>query len=301
MGNYTVMIIDDDESLHLIVGEYFKQSGYNIIHAENGNRGLELLNTAVPDLILLDIQMPVMDGFRTLEAIRRKKELKDVPIMLLTSLDRHFLKVKGLELGADDYITKPFNKDELMARVNALLRRAERNKRTGGSMEGELSDIGLSDLLQSMELGSKTASIYLRDIEGEIIIKEGSLLHAKFKSFTGEDALVRIFLLERGHFSIKFNEIPQGINNELKPLMSVLMSVLAIVDDVKEVIKRIRVDDRLIKIDDDISEFPSLIQLKQYSPMSFTELLVNMSGDIKENLKILISASKKGKLKIIKS
>jgi CheY-like chemotaxis protein len=301
VDSYLILIIDDDQTQHLILEEYLRQAGYDVIHAKDGEQGIKIMEAQKPDLILLDVQMPVMDGFKVLEKIREKTNFRDTPVLLLTALSRDKLKVKALELGADDYITKPFNKEELLARLKASLRRVVRNRRSAGLMEGSLSDLGLSDLLQSMELGSKTASLFLKELDGDIFIQNGSLVHVRQGKFTGNQALNRIFLLEKGSFSVRFNELPpEFAGNEAVPLMSVLMGVLAEVDDIKDVIRRIGVEGRLIKIADDVSEFPEIAKFKEVSPLSFMKLVTLMEGDVKENLKILIAASKKGKIKIIK-
>ncbi|MDM8525414.1 response regulator transcription factor [Desulfococcaceae bacterium HSG8] len=301
MDNYLILIIDDDQTQHLILGEFLKTSGYDVVHAKDGAHGLKIIESQKPDLILLDVQMPIMDGFKTLELIRENPEFRDTPVLLLTSLDRENLKIKGLEMGADDYITKPFNRAELLARVKAALRRVVRNQRKEGVMEGDLSDLGLSDLLQSMELGSKTASIFLKGIDGDIFIENGLLLHVRQGNFTRDQALRRIFFLEKGPFSVMFNYLPEDISGkDARPLMSVLMGVLADVDEIKDIIRRIGTENRLIKIDDDVSNFPDIEKFKTLSPLPFANLLALMEGDLKKNLKVLIMASKKGKLKIVK-
>lgn len=301
MDNYLILIIDDDQTQHLILGEHLKTEGYDVVHAKDGSQGLKIMESQNPDLVLLDVQMPVMDGFKTLEMIRERTGFKDMPVLLLTSLVRETMKIKGLELGADDYITKPFNRAELLARVKAALRRVVRHRRTEGTMEGNLSDLGLSDLLQSMELGAKTANIYLKEVDGEIFIENGELVHVRQGIFTGDHALTRIFLLEKGSFSVRFNTLPPDLpRDDIKPVTSVLMGVLADVDEIKDIITRLGVKDRLIKIDTDVSEFPIIEKFKALSPISFSKLLLSMEGDVKHNLRILIMASKKGKLKIVK-
>ncbi len=301
MSSNLILIIDDDQTQHLILGNYLEKAGYKVAHAEEGSQGLKVMEEQKPDLILLDIQMPVMDGFKTLEAIKKKKPFKNIPVLLLTSLDRDYLKIKGLELGADDYVTKPFNEAELLARVKAALRRTERSRPSEGGMEGNLSDIGLSDILQSLQLGSKTASIFLPGMDGEIFIDNGSVVGVHQGNFKGYQAVSRLFLLERGPFSVKFNELPAGLSQEPpEPLMSLLMRVLADVDEIKDIISRIRAEDRLIKVDDDLSEFPQLEKFKNRHPLSFIEMTASIEGDLKDNLKILVAASKKGKLKIVK-
>lgn len=303
MSGNLILIIDDDQTQHLILENYLKQEGYKVLHAENGIQGLQTMEEQKPDLILLDIQMPVMDGFKTLEAIRKKTGFKEIPVILLTSLDRDYLRIKGLELGADDYVTKSFEKDKgtlLMARVKATLRRSERKGPSEGGMEGNLSDIGLTDILQSLQLGSKTASIFLPGMDAEIFIKNGSITGVRQNNFKEYQALIRIFLLEKGPFSVQFNEIPENMSEDAKPLMSVLMSVLADVDEIKDIISRIRAEERLIKVANDLQEFPALEKFKNSQPLSFIDMIVSMEGELKENLKTLIAASKKGKLIVVK-
>ena len=222
MTNYGILIVDDDQDQRKILIEYLNFAGFDTFEAEDGQAALDTLKNKTPELILLDIQMPVMDGFQTLEAIKRNQALADIPIILLTNMDQRNLKVKGLELGADDYITKPFDFPELLARINAALRRTERYRRTEGVMEGDLSDINIVDLLQSMNLSSKTAFIHLEELDGEIFVQNGSDMYVRTSGFINDQALVRLLLLEKGTFSIKFGELPTEHKYVFKPMMNML-------------------------------------------------------------------------------
>ena len=117
-----LLVIDDAEEVIEAVTVSFNVQWREteILGAANGEAGLDLIEQEQPDLVLLDVMMPVMDGYETL---RRIRAFSDVPVIMLTAKDGVLDKVKGLELGADDYITKPFDHLELLARVNALLRR----------------------------------------------------------------------------------------------------------------------------------------------------------------------------------
>lgn len=300
MADYLVLIIDDDQSQHMILGGYLKLSGYRVADAYDGAEGLRMLEELKPDLVLLDVQMPGMDGFQTLQEIKKKAAYRNVSVLFLTALERQHLKIKGLELGADDYITKPFDRAELLARINAVLRRSDRSRQLEGIMEGDLADVGIADLLQSMELGVKTATILLDGIDGEILVRNGELLYVRQGSLTGDQALVRIFLLEKGAFSIKFNELSKRISEEPRPLTSVLMNVSNEVDEIKDIIRQLKVENRLIKIAGDISEFPGIEKIRELTPMTFTEMIAAMDGDPRDNIKILVAASKSRKLKIEK-
>jgi len=119
--NPLVVLIDDEAALHKYVGTNLRARGYEVRSASDGTEGLKLLSETVPDLIVLDISMPGPDGFQVLEAIRREM---DVPVIMLSARGREGDKVRALDLGADDYLTKPFGMEELLARVRAALRRA---------------------------------------------------------------------------------------------------------------------------------------------------------------------------------
>ncbi len=117
----TIMVVDDEKRLVSLVESYLKQEGYRVITAFDGREALNLARRQSPDLIILDIMMPEMDGYEFIETYRRER---NTPIILLTARVEEQEQVIGLELGADDYVTKPFRPRELMARVRAVLRRA---------------------------------------------------------------------------------------------------------------------------------------------------------------------------------
>lgn len=122
-----ILMIDDDTSLHRLLGQYLEDAGFTVLHAESGQKGLKLLFEHRPALILLDVMMPKMDGWET---CRRIRELTDVPIIFLTAKGDEPDRLQGFRLGADDYIPKPFSFPELVARVEAILRRAAHSTAT---------------------------------------------------------------------------------------------------------------------------------------------------------------------------
>ncbi len=117
----TVLIIEDDDSISEIVSRVMQAEGYATHIAPNGLKGLEMFYLNLPDLIILDVKMPEMDGWETLERVR---QVSDCPVIMLTVFGSTDDIIRGLELGADDYLVKPFGIQELIARVNAVLRRA---------------------------------------------------------------------------------------------------------------------------------------------------------------------------------
>lgn len=122
-----ILVVDDEKSISKIIAYNLQKEGYEVICADDGEAGLELALNEKPDLILLDIMMPKMDGY---EVCRKVRQVSNVPIIMLTARADEVDKVNGLEIGADDYVTKPFGNRELIARVKAHLRRNEANKNT---------------------------------------------------------------------------------------------------------------------------------------------------------------------------
>ena len=119
----SILVVEDDAGIRLVIQDVLKSLGYGVITAEDGMKGLEMARELKPDLLILDVMLPLMDGFEICKRIRKEGIIS--PVLMLTVKDEEVDKVLGLELGADDYVTKPFSLKELTARVKALLRRVE--------------------------------------------------------------------------------------------------------------------------------------------------------------------------------
>lgn len=121
----TVLLIDDDTSLLNLLGKYLKKAGYEVLQADSGLAGIQVLFEQRPDLAVLDLMMPRMDGWET---CRRIREVSGIPIIMLTAQGSEISKLKGFQLGVDDYVTKPFSFAELTARIGAVLTRVTRTE-----------------------------------------------------------------------------------------------------------------------------------------------------------------------------
>ena len=121
-------MVDDDADVRTLVSTLLEKAGYVVAEAADGRSGLRSLHANPPDLVVLDVTMPELDGWATLERIR---DLSDVPVLMLSARQSEFDKVRALQSGADDYVTKPFGRQELLARVDVLLRRER--ARAGGA------------------------------------------------------------------------------------------------------------------------------------------------------------------------
>jgi two-component system, OmpR family, response regulator len=147
-----VLIVDVDARLFELLSSYLEPNGVRSVHAADGKRGLEVLASSVFDAVLLDVMMPELDGLNVLKKIREKSR---VPVIMLTAKGDETDRVVGLELGADDYLAKPFSPRELLARLRAVLRRSDVGQEREQLAVGEVS----------VDLGSRRASVGEREVE----------------------------------------------------------------------------------------------------------------------------------------
>lgn len=135
----TILIVDDERNIVDLVDLYAKQAGYQTRHAFDGQAALDDIRANPPDLIVLDLMLPKVHGWDVCKQVRA---FSDVPIVMLTARDEDVDKIVGLELGADDYLTKPFNPRELLSRIKAILRRISRNEQAASKTETDLLQFG---------------------------------------------------------------------------------------------------------------------------------------------------------------
>jgi two-component system alkaline phosphatase synthesis response regulator PhoP len=138
MANELILVVDDEPNIIELASLYLKQDGFRVISAGDGLTALERVARDDPALIVLDLMLPKLDGW---EVCKRVRAESDVPILMLTARDDDIDKIVGLELGADDYLTKPFNPRELVARVRAILRRTEPRRVQDGEQALAIDDL----------------------------------------------------------------------------------------------------------------------------------------------------------------
>jgi two-component system, OmpR family, alkaline phosphatase synthesis response regulator PhoP len=155
-----ILVVDDDASIVKVLRGYLEQSGYQVLTAFDGETALHMLRRERPDLVVLDLMLPHRDGWDITRVVRADKVLAATPIIMLTARVEDSDKIVGLELGADDYITKPFSPRELVARVRAVLRRSEGDAAPGGVIHiGDLSiDLERRSVRRDGELIDLTAT-----------------------------------------------------------------------------------------------------------------------------------------------
>ena len=162
MANEKILVVDDDTNICELLRLYLTKEGYQVTTANDGEEGLDKFNQVKPDMVLLDVMMPKMDG---LEVCRRIRKLGNTPVMMLTAKGSEYDKVVGLDMGADDYMTKPFGMMELIARVKALLRRT---KEPGKHDNGNTLNIGCLSVIPSkysVKVGGEKVVLTLKEFD----------------------------------------------------------------------------------------------------------------------------------------
>lgn len=198
LGN--ILIIDDNPKL---IKDALPMYGYHVESAEDGILGLEFLerNYKNIDLVLLDIMMPRMDGWETLKKIRENEHFKTIPVIMLTAVDEDYKQISGLKIGADDYIVKPYVLPNLLARIEALIRRSEWNKNSkkGGAALSRESIENIGKLtqreLEILKMVSKGASN--ADIAEKLFVKEVTIkthLNSIYKKLNVENRVQAVLL-----------------------------------------------------------------------------------------------------------
>jgi two-component system, OmpR family, alkaline phosphatase synthesis response regulator PhoP len=158
-----VLVVEDNANLAFGLTRSLESEGYEVEAAEDGLRGLEMARTTNPDLVVLDLMLPGMDGYTILKKLRA--EGKDVPVLILTARGEEADKVFGFRLGADDYVTKPFSLSELLARVQAILRRAKGGEKRDGEAVEEFGDVSINTLARSVKKGETEVALTPKEFD----------------------------------------------------------------------------------------------------------------------------------------
>ncbi|QED48897.1 response regulator transcription factor [Cytobacillus dafuensis] len=201
-----ILVVDDEQSILTLLEYNLKQAGYDVITAMDGEEGKDLAIQENPDLIVLDLMLPKMDGIEVCKELRQNRVM--TPILMLTAKDDEFDKVLGLELGADDYMTKPFSPREVIARVKAILRRTQTLTETMEKIEEELDNIQISGLKifpdqyeayfeeKLIELTPKEFELllYLAKNKGRVLTRDQLLSAVWNYDFAGDTRIVDVHI-----------------------------------------------------------------------------------------------------------
>jgi len=185
--NQTVLVVDDEATIREVVRRYLEREGYQVVEAEDGHAALDALLIHTPDLVVLDLMLPGVDGLTITRHLRTTARNKSLPIIMLTAKGEASDRIRGLDLGADDYIAKPFSPREVVSRVNAVLRRANpMQSAAGGRLEWP-----------ELVIDVAARSVQVRGRETLLSAKEFELLHHFARHprqvFSREDLLDKVW------------------------------------------------------------------------------------------------------------
>lgn len=168
MGNETILVVDDEQNIIELTTMYLEQEGFRVISARDGQAALDRVKADRPALIVLDLMLPKIDGWQVCKKIRTES---DMPILMLTARDDDVDKIVGLEIGADDYMTKPFNPRELVARVKAILRRTE-PRRPEPSAPLHIGDVTVDPARRTVFVGEEEIALRTKEFDLLVVLVE---------------------------------------------------------------------------------------------------------------------------------
>ena len=234
-----ILIVDDNKTVRTLLSINLRKENFEVLEAENGVEGLDVVNEQMPDLVISDIIMPQMDGFEFCKQVRTTSKSPMVPFMFLTSIDQVATELRGLRTGADDYLIKSnIKKEELVGKVNAMLNKANEYKQAEKEMQdglyGKFSDLSLVDVFQLLIMNKKTGILTItRDGDkAELYFDDGRMLHAEYKKFVGEEAVYNLGEWKEGVF--RFERIDVNVTPTIHTVtMNLLMEYCRITDEQK--------------------------------------------------------------------
>ena len=213
MAKQHLLLVDGDAKSLRVMEVSLKKAGFSVTTAIHGKDALEKVQISPPDLVLADTKMPEMDGFELCKTLKSDERFKHIPFVFLTNQKSVEFKVRGLELGGDDYLTKPIYIKEIVTRVKMILQKAEKERiekreTTKGGFSGSLADMGVVDLVQTFEIGRKTGAISIQgERVGAIYFKEGRVIDAELGRLKGENAFYRMLNTFEGQFEVQFTPL----------------------------------------------------------------------------------------------
>jgi CheY-like chemotaxis protein len=210
-----LLLVDADPRSVRVLEVSLKKAGYSVTTAKDGLDALNKIEVSAPDLILSDTKLPNLDGYSFVRRLKERPEWAAIPVVFLTSQKSIEDKIRGLELGVEDYLTKPIFVRELIARVNLLLARRTQEgiatKQQAGRtrFQGSLSDMGVVDLLQTFEVSRKSGTAHIRNgaNDAKVVFREGKVIDAVLGNLRGEEAVYRTLIWGEGSFEVEFTTV----------------------------------------------------------------------------------------------
>jgi DNA-binding response OmpR family regulator len=210
--SYRILIVEDEPGMIELLSVALEDEGFIISIANNGEQGLKKVEEEDPDLIISDVMMPDMDGYEFCEQLRENPKTASIPFIFLTAKKDVSDRVRGLNLGADDYISKPFHVVEVVARIKTLMQRVKRSRtaaspqsitpETEADFSGDLEKISIGEVVQTIALTKKNGRLVVKNANrhGEIYFHDGVVMYAEVDRKKGEEAVYRLLSWKNGQF-----------------------------------------------------------------------------------------------------
>lgn len=229
----TILVVDDDEVLQCLIGTTFEAAGHRAIRIVDPREIHGHVVEHSPDAILLDVNMPGMSGWDVLQWLRDIPAFRDIPVLMLSADNTVQSRVRGLRSGADDYLTKPFATEELLARLEALLARQEKDRR---GLRGNLQENPLVEVVQGLAQNGKSGRLEVVHTHhvGWVSFDQGQISAAKFDGLTGRSAILALLELGEGQFSFDPEaEGPPATKDGMLGIQALLMDAAWIADELR--------------------------------------------------------------------
>jgi len=258
VSRQSLLLIDGDAKSLRVMEVSLRKAGYSVTTAIHGADALEKVVISPPDLIISDTKMPVMDGFEFCQKIKGNPKLADIPFVFLTNQKTVEDKVKGLELGVDDYLTKPIYIKEIITRVKILLQKKTREsierKDVKTRFAGSLNDMGVVDLIQTIEIGRKTGLAHFESESkpprrGVVYFRNGKVIDAELGKLKGEKAIYRLLLWNSGSFEIDFKNALSHPDEISLSIQALLMEGMRRVDEWGRMLEQLPALDSVFEVD----------------------------------------------------
>lgn len=209
MSDKRILVVDDSPTVRRLLNGELSKRGYAVLSADDGQQGLATAIAESPDLIISDINMPGMDGWEFCWHVRKHEQLRQIPFVFLSDRDEISDRVRGLEIGAEDYITKPFVVEDLIGRMEVVMSRKKattesQSNTLESSLSGQLNTFNLPDLLQNINMLGKSGVLEItRDANAKVFIQKGECVNAEVGEVRGKKAFFRILTWKDGSFAFR--------------------------------------------------------------------------------------------------
>lgn len=212
----SLLLVDDDSKTLRVLEVSLKKAGFSVTTATTGRDALLRIETSAPDIVISETRLPELDGFALVKRLRERPEWQQIPVIFLAAQNNKEDRIKSLEIGVEDFLTKPYYLKEVVERVRLLIAKRQRSSIEDNKRElktkfsGSLEDMAVVDLIQTIEVSRKSGVIHLRGPEGRraaIYFRGGKVIDAEVGRLTGEDAVYRLLVWGEGEFELEFKNI----------------------------------------------------------------------------------------------